>query len=70
MGMVKGASDLVLIWGNPLQIGFLELKRKGGTLSDKQREFLDYWQDTPVKTGVGYNFKECKDIIEQWIFIK
>ena len=68
MGQEPGWPDLTFVWIDRFEnkhFGFLELKRKGGKLSRKQQEFLDYWQGF-AHIETCYSYKEAVKILKKW----
>jgi len=73
MGLTPGISDLVLIWmayDGHIHVLYLELKRKGGKLSPKQKEFKEYVDGVNSRAltyEVAYNYHEAKEKIRNAI---
>lgn len=73
MGLLPGVSDLVFDWddvdGNNWLL-YLELKRKGGKLSENQKKFKDRVVNSPSPRRLyraAWSFIEAKEIIEELI---
>lgn len=66
MGVVKGFPDLVL-WDSDGRSYFLELKRKGGRLSEHQKAIQAWCQDRPlVRHAVAYSYQEARAQLVEW----
>jgi hypothetical protein len=66
MGVVPGVSDFAL-FNNVGAPYFLELKRKGETLTDAQQAFADWCAKRPmVRHAVAYSYQEARRILIAW----
>ena len=65
MGVKPGVADLELIspTGRP---HFLEIKRKGGHITDTQEMFKDEMAKRDVIYEVGRGFADCVNILSRW----
>jgi hypothetical protein len=64
MGVKAGVPDfLFIIDGVP---HFLELKREGGTISDKQKETFRSLQNAGARVGIAYGFNDAAQILQVW----
>lgn len=67
-GVRAGVPDLFLAHPcNEFHGLFLELKAKGGRLSDEQKEFLQIAQVAGYATAVPVGFVEAKEVIEKYL---
>jgi len=65
MGVKPGWPDFILLSpeGRP---HFLELKRKGNTLTDEQASFAAWCHERRVVHVVAYSFNDAVDALKQW----
>ena len=72
MGTKRGWPDFILLapldYGMPRPPGphFLELKRKGGKLSDEQFELMQWLTTNGYEYKVCDNFNTALDILQEW----
>lgn len=67
-GLVPGVSDLMLMIPKGSYHGlFLEMKVKGGKLSDSQKEFMTVATLMGYQAVVCYGFDEAKDAITEYL---
>ena len=67
-GLVPGVSDLMLMIHKGGWHGlFIEMKVKGGKLSDSQKEFMTVATAMGYQAVVCYGFNEAKDAINNYL---
>lgn len=66
MGTKRGWPDFILCSPYPAKAHFLELKRKGGVLSDEQLDLMQWFKANEYAYEVADNFKDAIDILKQW----
>ena len=67
-GLTPGAPDLILmIPKGGYHAMFLEMKAKGGKVSDSQKEFMAAASSMDYKTVVCYGFDEAKEAITNYL---
>jgi hypothetical protein len=65
MGTQPGWPDFILL--SPAgRVSFLELKRRGGTLSEEQRAFAEWCTAHGVTYGIARNFDTALDFLKAW----
>lgn len=64
LGMIKGAPDFVLGWGD--SAGFIELKSDKGRLSDAQEAFLEWAYQKGCHTAVCRSLNEVRTALFEW----
>ncbi len=64
-GVRSGVVDLVFLW--PVdEVGFLELKKPGGVLSNNQLIFRNVCRTLKQRWGVAYSLDEAIEILRGW----
>ena len=66
MGTKKGWADFILLSPRPSATHFLELKRKGGKLSEPQLEFAAWCTDNGVEYAVCDNYRAAVNKLCDW----
>jgi len=67
-GMLPGVADLFIAEPRAQWHGFyLEMKARGGTLSDNQKWFLAQVERRGYFTGVAYGFDEAQALIDVYL---
>jgi hypothetical protein len=66
MGTAKGWPDFILLCPYPPKAHFLELKRKGGKLTDEQQDFADWCKANDYEHAMADNFKDALAILSDW----
>lgn len=67
MGLIPGWSDFILLSPKPRTLAhFLELKRRGGKLSDHQKLFADYCQEHGYPFACVDRFDDAVAVLKQW----
>jgi hypothetical protein len=67
-GVVSGVSDLFLmIPKNGLHGMFIEMKIKGGKVSDNQKEFMETANSLGYKCVVCFGFDDAKNAINEYL---
>lgn len=66
MGTQRGWPDFILCSPYPPKAHFLELKRKGGTLTDEQAELMEWFAVNEYAYAVADNFTDAIAILKDW----
>lgn len=67
-GVLAGASDLFLAYPNKNHSGlFIEMKAKGGSVSENQKKFIKSVKQYGYAAEVCYGFDEAKSVIENYL---
>jgi hypothetical protein len=67
MGVIAGWPDFILLSPKPRSLAhFLELKRRGGTLSDSQELFAAYCTEHGYPFACVDRFDDAVNILKQW----
>jgi len=66
MGVKKGWADFVLLSPYPPNAHFLEVKRKGGKLSDEQADFKEFCDLNGYKFAVVDNYRDAMAQLADW----
>ena len=67
-GMVKGVTDLILLWpANGYHGAMLEMKAPGGQVSKEQREWMQARAESGYKAGVEYSLEGGLAFFEQYL---
>jgi hypothetical protein len=67
MGVVAGWPDFILLSPKPRSLAhFLELKRRGGDLSDSQAAFAAYCQENGYPFACVDRFDDAVNVLKQW----
>lgn len=67
-GVRAGVSDLLLrVSENGYHALWIEMKIKGGKLSDSQSRFIEWQRNEGAKCVVCYSWTEAKEIIEDYL---
>lgn len=68
-GLTKGLPDLMVIGHFP-GVGFIELKREGGRLSEAQKAFQALCRTLGVQHAVTYGRDEPIKVLEDWQVVR
>jgi hypothetical protein len=66
MGTQRGWPDFILCSPYPPKAHFLELKRKGGQLTDEQAELMEWFNLHEYPYAVADNFVDAVAILKDW----
>ena len=67
-GVKPGVSDLFLPWNNGQHCGlFIEMKRQGGRISEKQSEFISDMNKSGYKAVVCYGAEQAINALKKYL---
>ena len=67
-GVKPGVSDLFLPWNNGQHCGlFIEMKRQGGRISEKQSEFISDMNKSGYKAVVCYGAEQAINALQKYL---
>jgi|TARA_Y100000310_G_scaffold340907_1_gene438271 hypothetical protein len=66
LGVKPGVSDLCILMPGG-RVGFIELKARAETPTDKQLDFMEKCQLLGIPTAVCWKFEQVEDVVRGWL---
>lgn len=65
MGLYPGITDIGVVDDNCV-IGFIEVKKPGGRLSENQRDFRNFCLQKGYRHGIVYSLDDAINLVKRW----